>query len=460
LIEKIFANDVVHQILIIIIVLGVSIIFHEFGHFAMAKLLKIRVMVFSLGFGPKLIGFTRGGTDYRLSYFPIGGYVKMAGELPDEEREGASDEFLSHPKWHRFLVAISGPFMNILLAVIALTFVYMHYGAPIPREPKKPIVGQVTADPAKSAGLQSGDLITSVYRNRVTTWEEVGIALETAPRDALDIEVLRNNQTEKVHFNLPAKEQNVNPITLGFKPIPPKTYVYDVDKKLPAYKAGLKVGDEILSVRGNNKVGTNYEQILAIIPESKGIPLTFEVRRPDVEPQKEDIGKASESRNSKIISLTITPIEDNGRVVIGFIHVGTRKLVLVEAFPRSIRDSCKQMAWTFTIIGRILIHHADVRTIAGPIGIAKMSGDIARERNPQADLTFLFIISLSLGVFNLLPIPILDGGVIALLAIEGIIRRDLSLRLKEKIVQVGLVFLIILMCFVVFNDISKIVHFR
>ena len=152
-------------ILAFVVVLGITITVHEFGHFAMAKLLKIRVLVFSLGFGPKLLGFTRGGTEYRLSPFPLGGYVKMAGETYDDERQGAPDEFLSHPKWHRFLVAVSGPFMNILLAVFILTFSYIE-GVYVARYPKEAaVVGPVAANSiAKRAGLQTGDRIVTRTR--------------------------------------------------------------------------------------------------------------------------------------------------------------------------------------------------------------------------------------------------------------------------------------------------------
>src|SRR5512136_217175 len=183
-------------ILAFIVVLGVTITVHEFGHFAMAKLLKIRVLVFSLGFGPKLLSYTAGGTEYRLSPLPIGGYVKMAGETYDEERQGAPDEFLSHPKWHRFLVAVAGPFMNILLAVFIITFSFIR-GVDVPRYPKEAaIVGPVVMNSiAHKAGLQTGDQFVSVHGNLIRTWEDLEIALGAAPRDALDAEVLRNGRT-------------------------------------------------------------------------------------------------------------------------------------------------------------------------------------------------------------------------------------------------------------------------
>lgn len=202
-------------ILAFIVVLGITITVHEFGHFAMAKLLKIRVLVFSLGFGPRLIGFTRGGTEYRLSPIPIGGYVKMAGEAY-EEHKGSTDEFLSHPKWHRFLVAVAGPMMNILLAVLILTVSYMQ-GVSAPRYPKEPaVVGPVAAgSPAADAGLQTGDRVLSVSGNRIETWEDLEVALGTAAKDALDVEVARDGRVLPLHLEPPPTKRRSMPRRWG-----------------------------------------------------------------------------------------------------------------------------------------------------------------------------------------------------------------------------------------------------
>ena len=450
-------------LLAFIVVLGITITVHEFGHFAMAKLLKIRVLVFSLGFGPKLIGFTRGDTEYRLSPFPIGGYVKMAGEAY-EEHQGTPDEFLSHPKWHRFLVAIAGPMMNILLAVLILTASYMQ-GVYVPRYPKEPaIVGPVAANSiARLAGLQSGDQILTVNGNHVSTWEDMEVALGTAPRDALNVEVSRNNELIKIHFEAPVKEKTIDPASLGFKFPLPRTVVSAVDEKSPAYKAGLKEGDEILSVKKNDEVGRNYNEILNIISESEGVPLTFSIRRPDTKIDRDKLWESTASGNGSIHKLTIAPIKENGRVILGFVAdypSDLQQYALVGAFTQSVHRNYELSALTFRIIGRIIGGSASVRTLSGPIEIARISGSAARTGSARVFFGFLGLISLQLGVFNLLPIPILDGGVIALLLIEGAIRRDISLKLKEKVAQVGFVFLILLMGFVVFNDLSKVIDFN
>lgn len=445
------------------VVLGITITIHEFGHFAMAKLLKIKVLVFSLGFGPRILGFTRNGTEYRLSPIPLGGYVKMAGETYDEERKGEPDEFLSHPKWHRFLVAVAGPFMNIMLAVAILAVTYLG-GVYVPRYPQQEaIVGPVASGSiAARAGLQTGDRIIAVNGNKVTTWQDMEIALGTAPRDSLRVEVERGNRVLPLHFDAPKADQ-VDPGVLGFKVPLPKTVVYSVDDNSPAHKAGLKRGDQILSVSGNGRTATDYSEILNLISQSKGVVLNFTVRRPKTEPDKDETWDAAQSPDSRVLQMKITPVEEEGRVVVGFYPdypSDLQKFGIIGALRQSIRRNYEISTLTFRIIGRIFTGSASMRTLSGPIEIARISGDAARTGSARVFFGLLGLISLQLGVFNLLPIPILDGGVIALLLVEGIMRRDLSLNLKEKIVQVGFVFLILLMGFVILNDLSKIVDFN
>jgi regulator of sigma E protease len=452
-------------ILAFIVVLGITITIHEFGHFAMAKLLKIRVLVFSLGFGPRLAGFTRGGTEYRLSPIPLGGYVKMAGEAFDEERSGSPEEFLSHPKWHRFLVALAGPFMNIALAVVILTVSYME-GVYAPKYLKQPpMVGPVVADSAaRRAGLATGDRILSVRGNDVHTWEEMEIALATTPKDDLDVIVLRGGEKLRLHFEPPEKAQ-IDTTALGFKYSIDRTIVASVSPNSPAQSAGLQDGDEILSVRGHGQTGRNHDEILNIISASKGIPLSFEVRR-SIGPgpgKSAATSPGDANASTQTLQLTITPIEDGGRVMVGFfpeIPGDLEKFGVAGAVIQSIRRNYEMSALTFRIIGRIFKGSASVKTISGPLEIARISGSAARSGSLRVFIGFLGIISLQLGVFNLLPIPVLDGGVIALILLEGIIRRDLNLRLKERIMQAGILFLILLMGLVVVNDLSKMLDFN
>jgi regulator of sigma E protease len=453
-------------ILAFIVVLGITITVHEFGHFAMAKLLKIRVLTFSLGFGPRIAGFTRGGTDYRISPLPLGGYVKMAGEAFDEDRQGAPDEFLSHSKWHRLLVTLAGPFMNVLLAVAIVAISYMQ-GVLVPRYLNgPPVAGPVSPNTiAYNAGLRPGDRILTVDGNRVSTWQSMEIALGTAPRSALNLVIERGGREFDLHFNPPPTE-NTDPESLGFKFSLPRTIVQSVDANSPAQKAGLRAGDEIIAVQGEGKSGSSYDEILTIIAGSKGVPLQFEIRRPAVPPQPGtswETQVAQLQQNSTLHRLTIAPTEDKGRVVVGFypeIPADPERYGLVGSTARSIRHNYEIAVLTFKVIGRIFTGSASVKTISGPIEIASVAGSAARTGSARLFFGFIGLLSLNLGLFNLLPIPILDGGVIALLLIEGLIGRDLSLAIKEKIVQVGFVFLILLMGFVVINDLTKILNFN
>ncbi|MGA2260378.1 MAG: RIP metalloprotease RseP [Acidobacteriota bacterium] len=453
-------------ILAFIVVLGIVITVHEFGHFAMAKLLKIRVITFSLGFGPRLAGFTRAGTEYRISPLPLGGYVKMAGEAFDEERHGAPDEFLSHPKWHRLLVALAGPFMNVLLAVAIVTSSYME-GMLVYRYLQGPaVVGPVAPNSiAQRSGLRSRDRIVAVDGNQTKDWQSMEIALGTAPRNALNVTVDRAGQQLNLHFDSPPTE-NVDPDSLGFKYMLPRTIVQEVDPNSPAQKSGLRAGDEILSVQSGFKKGSSYDEILNLIAESKGVPLQFEIWRPTNQPlpgTSWDALVQELPRSGVKRELTIAPAEDKGRVVIGFypeIPADHERYGIVGSIAQSIRRNYEVAVLTFQVIGRIFTGSASVKTISGPIEIASVAGIAARTGSARLFFGFIGLLSLNLGIFNLLPIPILDGGVIALLLIEGVIGRDLSLGIKEKIVQIGFVFLILLMGFVVINDLTKKLNFN
>jgi regulator of sigma E protease len=455
--------------LALIVVLGILITVHEFGHFAMAKLLKIRVLVFSLGFGPRLVGFTRGGTEYRISPFPLGGYVKMAGETFDDDRKGEPDEFLSHPKWHRFLVAIAGPFMNILLT--AVIFAHSFYsGVSAIKYPQETIVGPVVANSiAKKAGLKTGDRILSVQNNAVKTWEDLEKNLKAKIGNDIKIEIMRDTQVLQLQFQKAPFTQEAGPTDiLGFKFPRSKTIVNEVQEGTPAFKAGLKEGDEIIAANGNGKSGNNFNEIMNLISETQGIPLDFTIRRPDRIPANEKRWNEREQIPAKTIHLVITPIAKDNHGFIGFGYgypTYLQRFGIYDSFRQSTVQCYELTTLTFRLIGKILKGTESVKTLSGPIGIAQVSGSVAKDVFSGAvpvSRFFLLLgfISLQLGIFNLLPIPIMDGGVITLLFIEGIIRRDLSLNIKEKIMQVGFVLILILFGFVMFNDISKTAIFQ
>jgi regulator of sigma E protease len=395
----------------------------------------------------------------------------MAGETFDEEREGSPDEFLSHPKWHRFLVALAGPMMNVTLAVAIFTVTFMQ-GMVVPRYISEPaLVGPINYDSiAARAGLESGDLVLTVQGNPVSTWQDMEIALGTAPRGPLDLTVQRGIERVSLQLEYPGAE-NIDSFALGFKHTLPRTLIAEVIQESPAQRAGIRAGDEILSIKSGDRIARGYDAILNMISESQGSPLTFHIKRPDEAPARDASWESAASavdQSRTTLEMTVTPeADEQGRAVIGFyprVPYDNVKYGLGGAILSSVQRNYEMAALTFRIIGRIFTGSASIRTISGPIEIARLSGDVAesaaRSGSVRFFIGFIGMVSLQLGIFNLLPIPILDGGVITLLFVEGIIGRDLSMGMKEKIVQVGFVFLILLMGFVVFNDLSKIVDFE
>jgi regulator of sigma E protease len=333
----------------------------------------------------------------------------------------------------------------------------------VPRYLKEPaVIGPIVPNSiAQRSGLKSKDRIVAVDGNKVATWQDMEIALATAPRNKLNVTVARDGQEMNLRFE-PPRSENVDPDGLGFKYMLPRTIVQQLDPNMPAQKAGLKPGDEIVSVQGAGKKGTSYDEILNIIAESKGVPLQFEILRPSIQPQFDtdwDTLVRELPRSASTRTITITPVEDKERVLIGFyagIPSDHERYGVAGSLMQSARKNYEIGVLTFQFIGRIITGSASVRNISGPIEIANVAGSAARTGSARLFFGFIGLLSLNLGIFNLLPIPILDGGVITLLLIEGLIGRELSLAIKEKIVQVGFVFLILLMGFVVINDLTKI----
>ncbi|MBI4446867.1 MAG: RIP metalloprotease RseP [Acidobacteria bacterium] len=432
-------NSIGWSLIAFTFVLGVMIFVHELGHYLMAKYLGIRVEVFSLGFGPRLLGFRRGGTDYRISALPLGGYVKMTGENYDEQLTGSPEEFMSRPKTHRFLVAVAGPVMNLGLALVLLAANFM-MGVEVAAYLSKPaVVGKVdTGSPAERGGIQYQDKIVEINGEPTPAWQDVQFAIGTNPEDTLTITIEREGQTLTKRLEVTSAPQT-EVGTIGIDPYIPYL-IGKVDQGTPADEAGLRPGDQILEVRSPTRTAYGYYDIPELISSQKNQPLLFRVRRGDREFEK-----------------TIKPVQINDRVRIGImveLPYVTEKYGFIDSLERSLQRNYQLTLLTFDILGKIITGRASVRVMSGPIEIARYSG-VAAAGGLIPLMGFMAIISLQLGIFNLLPIPILDGGVIALLALEGLIRRDLSLAVKERIAQVGFLFLILLMGIVIFNDLSK-----
>ena len=419
-------------------VLGVLIFVHELGHFVMARRVGIRVLKFSLGFGPRLIGFKRGDTEYVISAIPLGGYVKMAGENPDDPRSGRDDEFLSKTKWQRFQVLIMGPLMNLILAVVVTAGVLMN-GAEIPAfQSKPPVVAQVMpGSPAEKAGIQQGDRIISVAGREVNTWEQVIFAVGTRSGTETDVVVLRNGKEISVAVT-PTSDSRFEFGEIGVLP-DSHPLVGSILPGSPAEKAGLRMGDVILKVDGAAIAFSS--QLIDAVSKKPNTPVTMTITRGGVE---QDV--------------QVTPELNAGRGRIG-INIGedvTRiKPGPIEALGMSIKRNYETARLIFITIGQLITRETSTRQLMGPLAIAQLSGESA-EQGWASLFTLMASISLNLGLLNLLPIPVLDGGHILIMALEGLARRDFSIRVKEKMFLAGFAVLLMLMVTVIYNDLTRI----
>ncbi len=436
--------SLLHTIFTMAIVLGFLILIHEFGHFAVAKYFGVKVEVFSIGFGKRLVGFSRGETDYRISAIPLGGYVKMSGENPMDARSGDPGEFLSHPRWQRFLVAIAGPAMNIILAVAVLTAVYMvHYEYPaVVDEPT--VVGWVNPDtPAQKAGIQIGDKIVSVDGVENPNWEQVDVKAALSPNQPLKFGIERDGKvTEKVLIPEPVGTNQYGDI--GWVPKEPSVTLTTVEPGMPAANAGIKVGDQLLTANGQDI--PVVQALIQMLKRTKDQPLEIVVLR---DGQKK--------------TFTVKPMLDPGqsgqepayRIGVASLPTKVVKLNFGDALQRSLADNKKSSFLILELLQKMVQHKVSMRQVDGPIGIGSAVGAAAREKGWTPLLLITAAISLNLGIMNLLPIPILDGGVILLLFIEGLMQKEISLPIKERIYQAAFVFLVLFAVMVIYNDLVK-----
>jgi regulator of sigma E protease len=427
------------------VVLGFMILIHEFGHYAVAKLLGVRVEQFAIGFGKRLIGFRRGETDYRINAIPLGGYVKMSGENPMDERTGDPAEFMSHPRWHRFLIAIAGPSMNILLAIFLLTVVYMvHYEYPVFLDKPAVIEGVKHDSPAARAGLQPGDRIVKVEGIENPTWEQLQPRVWLSPNQPLTVTIQRGDQTfEKTIVPQAVTTSEVG--SAGWFPEDP-VIVGQLEANTPAATGGLKEGDRIVDLNGVPLV--SIEAMIERLQQTKDTPVNLTLVRG---------GQTLSFRMTPVLGKTEDPKEQRYRL--GFVARSETKvttLPFAEALSRSLQQNKKYSLLILELAKKIVQGKVSLRAVSGPIGIAQDAGYAAQQKGWTPLMELTAGISLNLGIFNLLPIPIMDGGVILFLFIEGLMRRDVSLRIKERVYQAAFVFLVLFAVMVIYNDLMKI----
>jgi regulator of sigma E protease len=428
----------VTTLLSFVAVLGIIIFFHEFGHFITAKAFGMRVFIFSFGFGRRLFGFKWGDTDCRVSLVPLGGYVKLEGEPEDHISEdtamlGDGRDFTSRPRWQRFIVYLAGPIFNGILAIAVFTGLFMvGYGVDaVLRD--RPVIGVVQpASPAEAAGLLAGDEILAIDGAPKKDWEDVLVAIAIRPDRAIQLHVRRG--AEEKDFTVRSKVVAQGAGQIGVSPL---VRVGQVTPGKPAERAGLKPEDGILTVAG--KPVTSFGDIPALLASAGGGPVEIRL-----------------VRDGAFLDVSVTP-EDG---LIGITNTRTttsHKLSLLPAIKEAGVATWNLVRQTFQILGGLITASISPKAaLAGPLGIAKASGDAARSNAPIAALMFLVAtLSVSVGILNLFPLPPLDGGHLAVLAAEGVIRRDLSLRVKTWIMNAGAMVLFLLIGLVLYSDLSK-----
>jgi regulator of sigma E protease len=430
----------VTSILAFLFVLGVLIFVHELGHFIMARRIGVRVITFSLGFGPKLLSFRRGDTEYCISAVPLGGYVKMAGETPEDARTGSSDEFLSKSKWQRFQVLVMGPVMNLALAVIVMAIVLLQ-GARLPASEDNPVVvgGFAPNSVAEAAGLQVGDRIISVEDRDVPTWRQFDIAIATRANRPVRLVIERGGKRIERQV-VPAAINRFETGAIGVLRVT-HPQIAEVRAGQPGYEGGLRGGDAVLAAAGESNL--TRERLIELIQAHEGRPLALDVQRGDAR-----------------LTLTVVPRVIDGQVRIGA-TITSVELKTVEPGPlEAVKLSLKQnWEWTtliFETLGGLFTRQTSVKQLMGPVAIADLSGTAAQQESWIPLFQLMAMISLNLGLLNLMPIPVLDGGHIAILALEGVSRRDFSMKVKEKMLLAGFVLLMMLMVTVIYNDLMRI----
>lgn len=438
-------------ILAAVVVLGVLIFFHELGHFLVAKWSKVGVLKFSLGFGPKLVGFKRGETEYLLSALPLGGYVKMVGEDPGDASPEASDPARSFSKKSvgvRSLIILAGPVANLILPVVIFwgifTFVGQSYFRPVTGSPE-------SGSPAANAGMAAGDRILAIDGSPIERWDEIETAVRESGGRPLTLSVRQNGRTEEMRIEPRAEKtrdifgQEIEVWDLGLHPLV-STRIGQVLPGQVAQQAGMRSGDRVVAVDGVPV--SEWDQLAKIIHGSPGKPLTLTMER---DGQRQDV---------TVVPRATKQQGDGGQEEIGLIGIGPapesqlRRLNPVAALWAGAVKTVDLGVLVVTGFVKLIQAKISPSTIGGPILIAQMAGEVA-QRGILELLSFTALLSINLAILNLLPIPILDGGHLLFSFIEWVRGKPVSLRKREIAQQVGMVLLVALMVFAFYNDIFR-----
>jgi len=421
-----------------VLVLGLMIFFHEFGHFITAKAFGMRVFIFSFGFGKRLLGFKWGDTDCRLSLIPLGGYVKLEGEPDDRLSEDVSlrsdsRDFTSRPRWQRFIVYLAGPAMNGVLTVSVLTVLYMIGFQVEASLYDRPVIGAVEAgSPAAQAGILPGDEIVAIDGKPQRSWEDAQYNVLIRPNAALTLRVRRGQEERSVVV----RSSSTSAERVGTIGVYPLVRIGQVVAGAPAQAAGLQADDAILKLAG--KPIRSFAEIPPLVAAAEGKPLSLEVWRA-----------------GRVFELSVAPRDDGQGPRIGIApKMVVKRFGPLGAMAEALRWTWSMTEQTFEVLGRLVTAQISPKTMMGPLGIAKASGDAAR--GGVGPLFYLVaVISLQIGILNLFPLPPLDGGHLAILAGEGLLRRDFTVEVKTWIMNAGAMVLFLLIGLVLYSDLSK-----
>jgi regulator of sigma E protease len=430
-----------------VLVLGVIILVHEWGHFIAARFFGVRVDVFSIGFGPRLFGMKRGATDWRVSMLPLGGYVRMAGQditdidSGDEVPKGLPDELMSKKRWQRAVISFAGPAVNLVFPIALLGAYYVIAGVPYAAFERKPVVVDEysPAHTLKVNGLEAGDRVVLLEGKKNPNWEQaLKILSQANPGATLSVEV--ENGGAKRHVDVPVPN-DLKTHVFGYLPILPT--IGEVAAGTPASRAGLQAGDVIRSVDGQQIA--YWDQFVDQVRGSGGKTL-----------------KVAVDRKGQSVELTITPKQGLAEVTDKNYQIGVapqfdsayERVGPADAVRAATEKTGEYVTGTFAVVGKLFSGRVSVKQLQSVVGISRVAGQAVAE-GAAAVISFMALISVNLGILNLLPIPILDGGHILLLSLEGIRRRDFSLAFKERFIQVGLVFLLVLFAYVMYNDVVR-----
>ena len=453
--------ELLENVLWWLVLIGVMVMIHELGHFLAARYFDVKVEAFSFGFGPRLFGFRRGDTDYRVSLILFGGYVKMAGEqfqevtgAPGSENEDAITNryegtvndprsLLSKPRWQRLIIAFAGPFMNIVLAVGLLTGMFMVKYQKVSDADMEAVIGHVMPDsPAAKAGIQDGDRIVRMDGKSNPTWDTVEMKVIASAYRPIRVTIERGSK----RF-----DTNVTPILsekYGFGDAGwdarGQVQLAGIEPGYPAEKAGLKKNDIIISVNGQAiHSPTKFQEI---IKTSGGNAISVDVQRQG-------------EKHTVSVRPVWAKLDGPPHWMIGVapqpkLDIITTKLSFPDALDESLRENAKSALMITEVVKGMVERRMSTKNLTGPIGLGQLAGQEARQ-GPSAFFMLMSMVSLNLAIFNLLPIPIMDGGTILMLLVEMTMQRDLSLNVKEAVFKVGFVCIMVILAFAIFNDISK-----